>query len=1064
MIDFLPEVEHTPESIDRLAAELSTLLSDALNLHGKPCTGFGPQHKPWWNAACQAAHDAARKRRLRNLPARAERQAFQDTVHRAVTDYWRDYMDRIETQLDMHKAVGWHKRGDGFEAPPITHDGRTWYEDRDKAAALRAAKLERPPTVADIDDPWSPPLPDRPCINQSPRVLRDEARRATIGVKATAPGGDNINVATLKLLWPTLEGIVTKLFDACVQTGHHPEIFRRADIIMIEKRGKPLDTPAGWRPISLLNTLGKGLERLMSWRLSRSALIAGLLNDQQFGALPGRSATDLVSCLIHDIEIAMARGQVCVFVANDVKGAFDGVLHGRMVLRMREQGWSENYIRWAESFVTRRTARVKFGQFCPAEYTPLGSVGVPQGSPASPILYLLYTAPLHLLSSWHRRFGYADDSGVLGVGKSVEEATANATRLVEEQLVWGRDNGVEFDLAKAEAQLFSRAKVPEFPTIEIPEFNYSVQVAHEVDATGHLVSIAMRWLGVWLDRMLTFRTHIEKWAAKGRKVARAMKMLASVSHGPRAEPLRHAALAAIPSVTHFACEVYWEMGGRSTTWAKHKLNRQGLAPSAVGTPAKVTMTKVVTPIFRDMLRTVLPVFRTTSLPALCVEAGIPPPSILADVICRRAAVRIQSLDKLHPIVRRITLVHGGTQRRTTKVLRQTRLQRLARVVDSCARPDLLHKRWTDRACTDDPPFPLAPKEEAAALFNEWMAAVPRDHTVIFSDGSMGEDADTIGWGFSIWRGGMEIASGHGRHRDGEVFDAEAKGAVEGLNTALRLPDTRDVTACIDNQAVIWCLSRNPSRTSFHEFRRWHDMADQHGDKVNIRWSPGHMDIEGNDQADALAKLGLKDPQHDSTQTLARVRRSARQASRVQFESWWDHHQPARYKHMLWAEQPPSQEPNAPEELPTVTATLKCPESLKLPRQTLARWLMMRSGHGPYAAYHDLRKHPDAPRECSCGRPRTPEHIVHCVKMRRKKSLWEDAPTRTPVDWFMVLVQDGERFARLDRESGFHTHICPITPTWRATKQKVIERPEKVRRTSNGANQVGRQVGASSGAR
>jgi ribonuclease HI len=368
---------------------------------------------------------------------------------------------------------------------------------------------------------------------------------------------------------------------------------------------------------------------------------------------------------------------------------------------------------------------------------------------------------------------------------------------------------------------------------------------------------------------------------------------------------------------------------------------------------------------------------------------------------------------------------------------------LAASVSTCDRPDLLHKRWTDRPHGEDPPFPSVSKEDAAKLFTEWFQQLPADHTAVFSDGSMDEKAKGTGWGYSIWRGGREIAHGHGRPRTGEVFDAEATGAYHGLKVALALPDTREITACVDNQANIWCLTRNPSKTSFWEFKWWHDMADAHEWKVDVKWSPGHMGIEGNERADKMANLGLKDLQTERGMTLARVRRGACKASREQYNTWWLANRPARYASLLGVseEDMPQQRGSRHEKNVLLEAEFKCPESLKLPRQSLARWLMTRSAHGPYKAYHDLRHHADAPRDCSCGRPRTPEHIAHCAKMRRKISIWSDHPNWTKEEWFDSMVEDYELFTKVDLASGFYTRICPTTPTWRKTKQKFVPRPK-----------------------
>src|ERR1700694_2814947 len=84
-----------------------------------------------------------------------------------------------------------------------------------------------------------------------------------------------------------------------------------------------------------------------------------VLQPQQIGALPRRSAVDVVAALLHDIEAAMERRQVATLVTVDVEGAFDAVLRNRLLLRLREQGWPDNIVHWAGSFMSDRYACVR---------------------------------------------------------------------------------------------------------------------------------------------------------------------------------------------------------------------------------------------------------------------------------------------------------------------------------------------------------------------------------------------------------------------------------------------------------------------------------------------------------------------------------------------------------------------------------------------------------------------------------------------------------------------------------------------------------------------------------
>ncbi|XP_044717431.1 reverse transcriptase (RNA-dependent DNA polymerase) domain-containing protein [Hirsutella rhossiliensis] len=93
-----------------------------------------------------------------------------------------------------------------------------------------------------------------------------------------------------------------------------------------------------------------------------------------------------------------------------------------LILRLREQGWPLNLTRWVGSFMQDRSARIRY-QDIVTDSSPL-QCGLPQGSPVSPILFLLYTEPIYRQGSSKRRFGYADDTAILCVGNSLDETSA----------------------------------------------------------------------------------------------------------------------------------------------------------------------------------------------------------------------------------------------------------------------------------------------------------------------------------------------------------------------------------------------------------------------------------------------------------------------------------------------------------------------------------------------------------------------------------------------------------------------------------------------------------------
>lgn len=128
---------------------------------------------------------------------------------------------------------------------------------------------------------------------------------------------------------------------------------------MIPKPNRDPSTHKGWRPISLLSCLGKGLERLIARRLEHASVVAGVLPRQVARALPKRSAIDIVNTLVHDIEIALNRKLVATMVTRDIEGAFDTTLCFRLLYILKTQAWPPNVVSWVSSFVADCRARIR---------------------------------------------------------------------------------------------------------------------------------------------------------------------------------------------------------------------------------------------------------------------------------------------------------------------------------------------------------------------------------------------------------------------------------------------------------------------------------------------------------------------------------------------------------------------------------------------------------------------------------------------------------------------------------------------------------------------------------
>ena len=100
--------------------------------------------------------------------------------------------------------------------------------------------------------------------------------------------------------------------------------------MVIKKAGKSsYETPSAWRPIALLKTIGKVIEKVIAKRIREAAEAKNLPPPEQMGARAGHStstALELLTCMVRTIWKEQ-KGQVASLLSLDISGAFDTVVH-----------------------------------------------------------------------------------------------------------------------------------------------------------------------------------------------------------------------------------------------------------------------------------------------------------------------------------------------------------------------------------------------------------------------------------------------------------------------------------------------------------------------------------------------------------------------------------------------------------------------------------------------------------------------------------------------------------------------------------------------------------------
>ena len=147
-----------------------------------------------------------------------------------------------------------------------------------------------------------------------------------------------------RLLRAVYEGLKKQfrhLFQACYDLGYHPRPFKEANTIILKKPQKPdYSEPKAYRPITLLDTLGKALKAVISTRIREYAEANRLLPEEQIGARKGRSVETALELITDAVYIVWSIGgaNIASLLLLDVTRAFDNVLHERLLYNLKVKG------------------------------------------------------------------------------------------------------------------------------------------------------------------------------------------------------------------------------------------------------------------------------------------------------------------------------------------------------------------------------------------------------------------------------------------------------------------------------------------------------------------------------------------------------------------------------------------------------------------------------------------------------------------------------------------------------------------------------------------------------
>ena len=137
-------------------------------------------------------------------------------------------------------------------------------------------------------------------------------------------GYDNISNVLLKEIGPCIIEILVELFNMSIQSGVFPDIMKIAEVVPLYK-GKERFLESNYRPISLLTTISKLLEKIVCTRVYNFLNTTGQINPTQYGFRANHSCDNAVNHLVGKVVKNLEKKIDTVAVYLDLSKAFDTV-------------------------------------------------------------------------------------------------------------------------------------------------------------------------------------------------------------------------------------------------------------------------------------------------------------------------------------------------------------------------------------------------------------------------------------------------------------------------------------------------------------------------------------------------------------------------------------------------------------------------------------------------------------------------------------------------------------------------------------------------------------------
>ena len=332
---------------------------------------------------------------------------------------------------------------------------------------------------------------------------------------------DGLSMSLIKQISTQIAVPLAHVFNLSLTSGIFPSKLKTSRTVPIHKAGRH-DLCDNYRPISLLSTLSKILEKMVSLQLVNHLDINNLLYKHQYGFQKNKSTEHHLLQLSNFVSNALNENKYCIGIFLDLKKAFDVCSHQILLKKLKKLGIKNTALGWFSSYLDNRKQIVDVDGHKSSEKDI--KISVLQGSILGPILFLCYINDMPMSTVLFTLL-FADDTACLASGKNLQELITLVNAELNKIAVWFRVNRMAVNIGKTKFIIFhSKNKVIDMGENSVVFDNNEPDTIFRPDLVTPLERVhnnhinpesrTYKLLGVLLDENFTFNTHLYKLCNK----------------------------------------------------------------------------------------------------------------------------------------------------------------------------------------------------------------------------------------------------------------------------------------------------------------------------------------------------------------------------------------------------------------------------------------------------------------------------------------------------------------------------------------------------------------------